>query len=72
MTRRQGRLPLLAIPITVGALVLSACGGTSGTSGDPANNAQVRQEGTSDINPQPADKVKDAAARLTQSLRGGS
>jgi peptide/nickel transport system substrate-binding protein len=47
------RWVLLVAPIAAGALVLSACGG-----GGSGQNAQSKQFGVNDINPQPADKVK--------------
>ena len=54
MTRAR-RVPLFVVPLAVCALALSACGGTGGE----ANNVQVRQQGTIDINEVPADKVKE-------------
>jgi peptide/nickel transport system substrate-binding protein len=45
---------LLVAPIVAGALVLSACAGGGGS----GQSAQFRQFGVNDINPQPAEKVK--------------
>ncbi|WP_253767776.1 ABC transporter family substrate-binding protein [Goodfellowiella coeruleoviolacea] len=44
-------------PLAVGALLLSACGGGAGQGG--GSNVQVREMTGNDINPQPADQLKD-------------
>ena len=62
MIRVKRRLSALVVPIAVGALVLSGCGAAN--NGGQQNNAQVRQQGTSDINPVSADQVKELVAYI--------